>query len=32
MQAPAKNRSFTQLIEFEIEPGQQPALVSALAL
>ncbi|MGY2442034.1 antibiotic biosynthesis monooxygenase [Pseudomonas sp. SDO52101_S400] len=32
MQAPAKNRSFTQLIEFEIEPGQQPALVSALTV
>ncbi|QXI19905.1 antibiotic biosynthesis monooxygenase [Pseudomonas hamedanensis] len=26
-----KNHSFTQLIEFEIEPRQQPALVSALA-
>lgn len=25
------NRSFTQLIEFEIEPRQQAALVSALA-
>ena len=32
MQAPAKNRSFTQLIEFEIEPRQQPALVSALSV
>ena len=32
MQAPEKNRSFTQLIEFEIEPHQQPALVSALSL
>ena len=32
MQAPAKNRSFTQLIEFEIEPAQQPALVSALTV
>lgn len=31
MQAPEKNRSFTQLIEFEIEPHQQPALVSALS-
>ncbi|WP_339454212.1 antibiotic biosynthesis monooxygenase [Pseudomonas sp. EA_5y_Pfl2_R50] len=26
------NRSFTQLIEFEIEPRQQPALVSALVV
>lgn len=25
------NRSFTQLIEFEVEPRQQPALVTALA-
>jgi heme-degrading monooxygenase HmoA len=25
------NRSFTQLIEFEIEPRQQPALVTALS-
>jgi heme-degrading monooxygenase HmoA len=32
MQVTAKNRSFTQLIEFEIEPGQQPALVSALTV
>jgi hypothetical protein len=32
MQMPEKNRSFTQLIEFEIEPQQQPALVSALSL
>jgi len=32
MQAPEKNRSFTQLIEFEIEPHQQSALVSALSL
>ncbi|MDI2140415.1 MULTISPECIES: antibiotic biosynthesis monooxygenase [unclassified Pseudomonas] len=32
MQAPAKNRSFTQLIEFEIEPSQQSALVSALTV
>jgi len=31
MQVTAKNRSFTQLIEFEIEPHQQQALVSALA-
>lgn len=31
MQAPEKNRSFTQLIEFEIEPHQQLALVSALS-
>ncbi|MCS3836939.1 hypothetical protein HNR03_001537 [Pseudomonas sp. JAI111] len=31
MQTPEKNRSFTQLIEFEIEPHQQPALVSALS-
>ncbi|WP_085695150.1 MULTISPECIES: antibiotic biosynthesis monooxygenase [unclassified Pseudomonas] len=31
MHAP-KNSSFTQLIEFEIDPGQQPALVAALAL
>ena len=31
MQASEKNRSFTQLIEFEIEPHQQPALVSALS-
>lgn len=31
MNAPAKNRSFTQLIEFEIEPQHQPALVSALS-
>jgi len=26
------NRSFTQLIEFEIEPRQQPALVTALSM
>ena len=26
------NRSFTQLIEFEIEPRQQPALVTALSV
>ncbi|MGE8187079.1 antibiotic biosynthesis monooxygenase [Pseudomonas sp. NPDC086278] len=32
MQASEKNRSFTQLIEFEIEPHQQPALVSALSV
>ncbi|EUB82869.1 MULTISPECIES: antibiotic biosynthesis monooxygenase [Pseudomonas] len=31
MQTSTKNRSFTQLIEFEIEPRQQPALVCALA-
>lgn len=31
MHAPAKHRSFTQLIEFEIEPRQQPALVLALS-
>ena len=31
MHAPEKNRSFTQLIEFEIEPHQQPALVAALS-
>ncbi|AWY40396.1 antibiotic biosynthesis monooxygenase [Pseudomonas putida] len=31
MQAPEKNRSFTQLIEFEIEPHQQMALVTALS-
>ncbi|WP_433736313.1 antibiotic biosynthesis monooxygenase [Pseudomonas putida] len=31
MQVPEKNRSFSQLIEFEIEPDQQPALVSALS-
>ncbi|KAA0984267.1 antibiotic biosynthesis monooxygenase [Pseudomonas sp. ANT_J28] len=31
MQALEKNRSFTQLIEFEIEPPQQPALVLALS-
>jgi CRP-like cAMP-binding protein len=31
MQSLENNRSFTQLIEFEIEPQQQPALVSALA-
>ena len=32
MHASAQNRSFTQLIEFEIEPRQQPALVAELAL
>ncbi|WP_339495698.1 MULTISPECIES: antibiotic biosynthesis monooxygenase [unclassified Pseudomonas] len=32
MQASAKNRSFTQLIEFEIEPRQQTALVLALSV
>ena len=32
MQASAKNRSFTQLIEFEIEPRQQSGLVSALSM
>lgn len=31
MQTSAKNRSFTQLIEFQIEPHQQPALVLALS-
>lgn len=31
MQASERNRSFTQLIEFEIEPHQQPALVSVLS-
>ncbi|HEF4762566.1 TPA: antibiotic biosynthesis monooxygenase [Pseudomonas putida] len=31
MQAPQHNRSFSQLIEFEIEPHQQPALVLALS-
>ncbi|VVO41515.1 hypothetical protein PS723_05896 [Pseudomonas fluorescens] len=31
MQSLEKNRSFTQLIEFEIEPHQQPGLVSALS-
>jgi hypothetical protein len=31
MQASLKNRSFTQLIEFVIEPDQQPALVAALS-
>ena len=31
MHTPEKNRSFTQLIEFEIEPRQQAALVSALS-
>ena len=31
MSAFEKTRSFTQLIEFEIEPHQQQALVSALA-
>ncbi|MBV4474466.1 antibiotic biosynthesis monooxygenase [Pseudomonas sp. B2M1-30] len=32
MQAPVKNSSFSQLIEFEIQPSQQPALVSALSV
>ncbi|UVE43877.1 antibiotic biosynthesis monooxygenase [Pseudomonas chlororaphis] len=32
MYAFAQNRSFTQLIEFEIEPHQQSALVSALSV
>ena len=32
MSAFEKTRSITQLIEFEIEPHQQPALVSALSL
>ena len=31
MQVSEKNRSFTQLIEFHIEPQQQVALVAALA-
>ena len=31
MHAFAQNRSFTQLIEFEIEPHQQSGLVSALS-
>ncbi|MEB0047201.1 MULTISPECIES: antibiotic biosynthesis monooxygenase [unclassified Pseudomonas] len=31
MQVLDKNRSFTQLIEFEIEPHRQSALVSALS-
>ncbi|GAB6405845.1 antibiotic biosynthesis monooxygenase [Pseudomonas sp. MHK4] len=31
MNAPVKHRSFTQLIEFEVEPQQQLALVSALS-
>ncbi|WP_347901210.1 antibiotic biosynthesis monooxygenase [Pseudomonas purpurea] len=31
MQSDEKNRSFTQLIEFEIEPHQQQGLVSALS-
>jgi len=31
MSAFERNRSFTQLIEFEIEPHQQQALVSALS-
>ena len=31
MTAFERNRSFTQLIEFEIEPHQQEALVSALS-
>jgi hypothetical protein len=31
MQSSENNRSFTQLIEFEIEPHQQPALVTALS-
>ena len=30
MQVSEKNRSFTQLIEFQIEPRQQSALVAAL--
>ncbi|WP_411379610.1 antibiotic biosynthesis monooxygenase [Pseudomonas sp. MPB26] len=32
MQVSEKNRSFTQLIEFQIEPRQQVALVAALTL
>ena len=31
MQVSEKNRSFTQLIEFQIEPRQQVALVAALS-
>ena len=31
MQASENNRSFAQMIEFEIEPHQQPALVLALS-
>ena len=31
MQVSEKNRSFTQLIEFHIEPRQQVALVAALS-
>ena len=31
MPSTAQNRSFTQLIQFEIEPGQLEALVAALA-
>ena len=31
MQVSEKNRSFTQLIEFQIEPRQQGALVAALS-
>ena len=32
MQLSANNRGFTQLIDFEIEPHRQPALVTALSL
>ena len=32
MQVSEKNRSFTQLIEFQIEPRQQIALVTALSI
>ncbi|AZF10136.1 Chromosome segregation ATPase [Pseudomonas sp. R2-37-08W] len=32
MQVSEKNRSFTQLIEFQIDPRQQSALVAALTL
>lgn len=32
MHLPEKNRSFTQLIEFDIEPHQQPGLVAALSV
>lgn len=31
MQVPGNNRSFTQLIEFDIEPQWQPALILALS-
>lgn len=32
MQVSEKNRSFTQLIEFQVEPQQQLALVAALSI